>query len=189
MFNGPYMIQEVVHTITPGSFQTQFNGIRQAVFVYPQIDKYLQSINQNLLTKVEALIKNSSEKPSVPPTTDQGKADKKASDAKQSPSPENSCVNNVNLEYQNNQFVSTKFVKTSVTPEQMISSINDVLIKKNATDMTMKAIIYSICYVTTYQENKFMGYTGVTVKLRDKLEDDWKKSKEKVIVILKLNPI
>jgi len=158
MFNGPYMIQEVVHTITPGSFQTQFNGIRQAVFDYPQIDKYLQSINQNLLTKVEALIKNSSEKPSVPPTTDQGKADKKASDAKQSPSPENSCVNNVNLEYQNNQFVSTKFVKTSVTPEQMISSINDVLIKKNATDMTMKAIIYSICYVTTYQENKFMGY-------------------------------
>jgi hypothetical protein len=158
MFNGPYMIQEVVHTITPGSFQTQFNGTRQAVFDYPQIDKYLQSINQNLLTKVEALIKNSSEKPSVPPTTDQGKADKKASDAKQTPSPENSCVNNVNLEYQNNQFVSTKFVKTSVSPEQMISSINDVLIKKNVTDMTMKAIIYSICYVTTYQENKFIGY-------------------------------
>jgi hypothetical protein len=40
----------------------------------------------------------------------------------------------------------------------MITSINDVLIKKNVTDMTMKAIIYSICYVTTYQENKFMGY-------------------------------
>jgi hypothetical protein len=157
MFNGPYMIQEVTHTITPGSFQTQFNGIRQAVFDYPQIDKYLQSINQNLLTKVEALIKNSSEKPSIPPTTDQGKGDKKPSDSKKTPSPENSCVNNVNLEYQNNQFVSTLYVKTSVTPEQMITSINDILIKKNVTDMNMKAILYSICYVTTYQENNFIA--------------------------------
>ena len=157
MFNGPYMIQEVTHTITPGSFQTQFNGIRQAVFDYPQIDKYLQSINQNLLTKVEALIKNSSEKPSIPPTTNQGKGDKKPSDSKKTPSPENSCVNNVNLEYQNNQFVSTLYVKTSVTPEQMITSINDILIKKNVTDMNMKAILYSICYVTTYQENNFIA--------------------------------
>jgi hypothetical protein len=157
MFNGPYMIQEVTHTITPGSFQTQFNGIRQAVFDYPQIDKYLQSINQNLLTKVEALIKNSSDKPAVPPITDQGKADKKASDSKKTPSPENSCVNNVKVEYLNNQFVSTISVKTSISPEQIITSINDVLIKKNDTDMNMKAILYSICYVTTYQENKFIS--------------------------------
>jgi hypothetical protein len=158
MFNGPYMIQEVTHTITPGSFQTQFNGIRQAVFDYPQIDKYLQSINQNLLTKVEALVKNSSEKPAVPPITDQGKGAKKPSDSKQTPSPENACTSNVLAEYLNNQFISEKFVQSAITPQEMITTINDVLIKKNVTDMNMKAIIYSICYVTTFQGNKFIGY-------------------------------
>jgi hypothetical protein len=65
MFNGPYMIQEVVHTIQPGSFQTQFTGIRQGIFDYPQIDKYLQSINQNLLTKLEQVLLTKKDTPVV----------------------------------------------------------------------------------------------------------------------------
>ena len=158
MFNGPYMIQEVTHTITPGSFQTQFNGIRQAVFDYPQIDKYLQSINQNLLTKVEALIKNNTDKPVIPPTTNQGKSGQKPSDSKGKPDTENSCENEVLPVYKQNQFVSTKFVQTSVTVEEMITSINDMLVKKNETDQNIRAIMYAICYVTTFKENKFIGY-------------------------------
>lgn len=34
MFYGPYMITEVTYTITPGSFQTQFSGIRQGCLTY-----------------------------------------------------------------------------------------------------------------------------------------------------------
>ena len=158
MFNGPYMIQEVTHTITPGSFQTQFNGIRQAVFDYPQIDKYLQSINQNLLTKVEELVKTIKDKPVVPAITDQGKGAALASNPSGKPNPENSCVNSVKDLYKTDQFDSTTSVSTSVNPDEMITTINDLLVKKNLTDMNMKAIIYSICYVTTFKNNKFLGY-------------------------------
>ena len=45
MFNGPYMIQSVDHSIQSGNFQTTFTGIRQGVFDLPAIDTFLQSIN------------------------------------------------------------------------------------------------------------------------------------------------
>jgi len=158
MFNGPYMIQEVTHTIQPGSFQTQFTGIRQGIFDYPQLDKYLQSINQNLLTKLETLLKNKKDVPVVEGTTNAQKASAKPSDSKQKPSTENSCDNSVKEVYKTEQFVSTKFVQTTVTAEQMITEINDLMIKKNDNDPVMKATIFSICYTTTFKENKFIGY-------------------------------
>jgi len=58
MFNGPYFITEVNHNITPGNFVTTFNGTRQGIYDLPTVDNYLQSINQNLLTKIEGLVKN-----------------------------------------------------------------------------------------------------------------------------------
>lgn len=155
MFNGPYMIQEVVHTITPGSFQTQFNGIRQAVFDYPQIDKYLQSINQNLLTKIEALIKNNSDKPAVPAVSNQGKSGQKPTDSQGKPDTVNSCDSEVLPDYKQKQFVSTEFKETSVTVQEMITAINDTLVKKNETNGNIAAIIYALCYITTFKENKF----------------------------------
>jgi len=60
--------------------------------------------------------------------------------------------------YKTEQFVSTKFVQTTVTAEQMITEINDLMIKKNDNDPVMKATIFSICYTTTFKENKFIGY-------------------------------
>lgn len=158
MFNGPYMIQEVTHTITPGSFQTSFNGIRQAVFDYPQIDKYLQSINQNLLTKVEQIVKNKSDKPIVPPITNQGKVGQQVTNSDSKPNTENSCERFVKPEYLTSGYVSQKFVETSVSPQEMITTINDLLVKKNDSDQNLKAIIYALCYSTTFKQNKFIGY-------------------------------
>lgn len=157
MFNGPYMIQEVTHTITPGSFQTSFNGIRQAVFDYPQIDKYLQSINQNLLTKIEELIKNNSDKPAVPPATNQGKSGQKPNDSQGKPNTVNSCDNSVSLPYKQNQFVAREFVPTTVTVQEMVTSINDTLVKKNETNPNIAAIIYALCYITNFKQNKFIS--------------------------------
>ena len=52
MFSGPYMITEVNHTITTSDFETTFTGIRQPTASLPKIDKYLQSLRNNLLQSV-----------------------------------------------------------------------------------------------------------------------------------------
>jgi hypothetical protein len=54
MFEGPYFITEVSHTISPGSFETIFKGVRQSIYAPPTIDTYLSTINENLLTKIQS---------------------------------------------------------------------------------------------------------------------------------------
>jgi len=52
MFSGAYMIQEVNHTIGPGTFDTVFKGIRQSISNLPEIDSYIQTLKTNLLTSI-----------------------------------------------------------------------------------------------------------------------------------------
>jgi hypothetical protein len=52
MFSGPYMITSVNHTITTSDFETTFTGIRQPTASLPKIDKFLQSLRNNLLKPV-----------------------------------------------------------------------------------------------------------------------------------------
>ena len=161
MFYGPYMIQEVVHTITPGSFQTQFTGIRQGMFDLPQIDQYLQSINQNLLTKLEEFVKNKKEEAPAIPATNQGKAAQTQTDGNNTQQPENTCVNAVLKVYQDDKFDVLKNSEVSITKQEMIESINKILLQKNdnTNDALMQYVIYTICYVTTMnQSEKFVGY-------------------------------
>ena len=161
MFYGPYMIQEVVHTITPGSFQTQFTGIRQGMFDLPQIDQYLQSINQNLLTKLEEFVKNKKEEVPAIPATNQGKAAQTKTDGNNTQQPENTCVSAVLKVYQDDKFDVLKNSEVSITKQEMIESINKILLQKNdnTNDALMQYVIYTICYVTTMnQSEKFVGY-------------------------------
>jgi hypothetical protein len=155
MFNGPYMIQEVTHTISPGSFQTQFTGIRQGIFDLPQIDKYLQSINRNLLTKLEEFVKNKKESTPAIPAEKQTNSDNRQQ-------PENACDSNVLPIYKEDKFEVVKNLETSVTQEKMIETINGILLQRNENknDELMQYIIYAICYITTFNrsKNKFVGY-------------------------------
>jgi hypothetical protein len=52
MFSGPYMIQKVNHSITPGHFETTFEGIRQPTASLPKIDNYIQSLKTTLLQSI-----------------------------------------------------------------------------------------------------------------------------------------
>jgi hypothetical protein len=52
MFSGPYMIQKVNHSITPGVFETTFEGIRQPTASLPKVDNYLQSLKTSLLQSI-----------------------------------------------------------------------------------------------------------------------------------------
>jgi hypothetical protein len=57
MFSGPYMITSVNHTISPGKFDTSFEGVRQPVASLPLPTDYLETLKQSLITKSEQLIK------------------------------------------------------------------------------------------------------------------------------------
>ena len=52
MFSGPYMIQKVNHTITPGHFETIIEGIRQPTAELPKIENYIQVLKQTLLKSI-----------------------------------------------------------------------------------------------------------------------------------------
>jgi hypothetical protein len=52
MFSGAYMIQEVNHSIGPGTFETTFKGVRQSMSNLQKIDSYIQTLKTNLLTSI-----------------------------------------------------------------------------------------------------------------------------------------
>jgi len=61
MFNGPYMIQDVTHTISSGEFKTSFKGVRMPVYSLPKIDNQIMTINQSILSEFVANIRQRKE--------------------------------------------------------------------------------------------------------------------------------
>jgi hypothetical protein len=57
MFAGSYMILKVNHSISPGNFTTQFEGVRQSIFSLPDVDSYIQGILTNLVNTVFSQVK------------------------------------------------------------------------------------------------------------------------------------
>ena len=52
MYNGPYMITKVTHSIKPGSFETIFEGVRQPTAQLSKQDDFLAVIKTNLLQHI-----------------------------------------------------------------------------------------------------------------------------------------
>lgn len=159
MFNGSYMIQEVSHTISPGLFTTSVKGTRQSMFDLPQIDKYLQSLNRNLLTRLEQLVKNNKDRIPTVPITDQQKANNTQSSSSSKSSTPNACTNSVLPAYQNKGFVGTETIETQVTPQKLYDEIQ-LLSTQFGGNPTLTKMIYSFCYVTNYQNGVFFGYNN-----------------------------
>jgi len=157
MFYGPYMITEVSHVITPGNFETTVGGIRQSVYDLPVLDNFLQSINRNLLTKIEALTVSKKNQPSstTSASTNNSKSAFVVQSAGSVAAAENSCGAKLNPAYE--LFESTKETLTTLSVQQM----KDVIVR-NVSDPILQTIIYCICYVRTYQEanNQFVGFNN-----------------------------
>ena len=154
LFNGPYLITEVNHTITPGQFQTDFTGIRQGIYDLPPIDVYLQSINQNVLTKIEDIIRNSKDPVTVTPETDIDKVALLQQIGNNTAAAQNSCTNSLKPPYLDwGNWVESK--TTSLTPTELVAEI-----QAKTTDPELQVIIYEICYITTFRDKKFYGYNN-----------------------------
>ena len=60
MFNGPYLILNVEHNITPNNIETSFEGVRVPIPTLPKIDKLVQRVNKKIYQKAEARFKEDS---------------------------------------------------------------------------------------------------------------------------------
>ena len=153
MFNGPYLITDISHNITPGNFETTITGVRQGIFDLPAIDSFLQSINKNLLTKIEQAVLNKKDATPVPgATTDQSKAAKIIQKAESTRQEQNACNNKLNPIYTEQGWASTETRATPLTPQKL----KEAIVAKTS-DLYLQTIIYSICYVRVYQGNKDKG--------------------------------
>ena len=148
MFNGPYMILDVQHQIQPGNFQTSFTGVRQGIYDLPAIDNFLQSINQNLLTKLEEVLKIKKDIPTISGVTNNKKSTEVVQKADNTVDASNSCVSNVDVNaYPDYQNVPAK--PTNISKQAFADRLIALLPGKEA----LQAVIYSISYVRSYVKN------------------------------------
>jgi hypothetical protein len=161
MFNGPYMIQQVEHSIQPGQFQTTFQGIRQGVYDLPAIDSFIQSINQNLLTKVEELLKIKTDTINVlSASTESNKTNNTVQSANNTKGTTNECESQVLPIYLTKKYQATNAVLTKMTEKEFA----DVLKRTMPNNPELATIIYCIAYIRTFQKDsnsklgKFNGW-------------------------------
>ena len=152
MFNGPYMITDVSHSIQPGSFQTTFNGIRQGIYDLPAIDSLLQSINQNLITRIEELLKINKDQIVVSGTTNNIKSDSIVQKADNTLDTTNSCSSKITDDVYLNAspgYVAETGKLTKFTPTELADTLKRLL----PSDPILQTFIYCISYIRTFQSN------------------------------------
>ena len=151
MFDGSYMITSVNHTIQPGSFQTTFDGTRQGYFDLPKIDNLLQSINQNLITKLEEALQIKKDQVKLPATSDNIKSTEVVQEADNTLDTTNSCTSKIDPVYldANPGYVSVAGQETKVTPIDFANALKRLY--PNQVDL--QTAIYTISYIRTYQSN------------------------------------
>ena len=161
MFNGPYMITQVEHQIQPGNFQTSFTGVRQGIYDLPALDKLIQSINQNLLTKLEEIVKVEKDKTTIVGTTNNEKAGQVVQKSDNKPDASNSCVSNVDTSVYVGYDVTT-VNKTGLTPTEFTKILKETLPQ----EQYLQAVIFAITYVSSFVENgnngngQFVGFNN-----------------------------
>jgi hypothetical protein len=148
MFNGPYMILDVQHQIQPGNFQTSFTGVRQGIYDLPSIDNFLQSINQNLLTNLEEVLKIKKDVPKIEGITNNQKSTQVVQKADNTPDSSNSCVSNVDV-VAYPDYVNVPPKPTDTSAAVFAAKLKELLPNKVA----LQSIIYSISYIRSFVMN------------------------------------
>lgn len=58
MFNGPYLILNVEHNVTPNNIETTFEGVRVPIPTLPKIDSLVQRVNKKIYQRAEERVKD-----------------------------------------------------------------------------------------------------------------------------------
>ena len=165
MFSGPYMITQVNHSITPGSFETTVEGKRQPTANIQVFDNYLQSIRTNLLSAVVAKQKQKKDSDSkflnnsVGNTKQQRQSNLVAASSFYSDLTEPvDCVKLLNTKYEKFTPVDSP-TETTATVKDVVIKIMAKLAENNISDDgRLKYAIFSTLYLSSYRTNNFKAY-------------------------------
>ena len=158
MFSGSYMILDVNHKISPGSFMTTFTGIRQNAARLPELDDYLQILKVNLLKSIQDnVIKNQRDKSSG----STGNSISNKNNASNSATNKNSTTLSANQSCKPNDKYS-KFElfnsnKSKYKTTEVIKKLNEVLGGGNES-LKIKTTIFCSFYWGSYDDKTFNAY-------------------------------
>jgi len=190
MFSGPYMIQKVNHSISPGMFQTTFEGIRQPMTSLPKIDNYIQSLKTTLLqsivekNKKDKQEKEKALKSTTATTTNSNvkkqvneKVDKNTKKDATIQSNSSKCPPSREPKVKNNKYdkftITENKLSTSATYKEVVDLIST---KTKGAPEQLRYVVFAIMYLRSSQsgllQSQFNNYSSVD------LLQDWGPSVE-----------
>ena len=165
MFSGPYMITQVNHSISPGSFETTIEGKRQPTANVQVFDNYLQSIRTTLLDAVVSKQKQKKDSDSKFLSNSVGNTNQQrqsnlvaASSVSSNLSEPVDCVKLLDKKYEKFVPVDTPS-ETTVSVKDIVTKILAKLAENNINDNgKLKYAIFSSLYLSSYSNNVFKAY-------------------------------
>ena len=169
MFSGPYMILKVMHTITPGNFDTTIEGIRQPTAALPMIDNYIQALRTNLLqSAIEEQKKldkkdKATEKDTKTTKTNVKGQQKDVQDASTKKDASTSTTTQVCKP--NTQYAKYTSITPSTTTETYQSVVN--MIQSITTDQKLQYTIFATLYIASGTQSGLSSlgnnYAGIDI--------------------------
>jgi hypothetical protein len=171
MFHGPYMITTVNHTITPGNFETIFEGIRQPVYGLPtNPDSYIQTLKTTFLKNVldrqgkTSTTNNSTTSNNIINQKNEVTSDLLEKDNNTLSVNVGDCQANLFTSY--NNYLPEQSNKTTETVSSVINKI-----KEKTNDNLLQKVVFSSLYLNSYNGTTFEthgnNYSGI------KLTEKW----------------
>lgn len=161
MFSGPYMITKITHRINESGFDTSFEGIRQPFYSIPSLDKYLQSLNNQILTTLREKIQEEDNRFIESPENILNEKNSSVSYASNGigESITQSCESNLAPPYQS--YVNITPQETTITHKK----IKDILTEKTLTltldtqrSEILALFVFSTIYIGSNNANNFKSY-------------------------------
>jgi hypothetical protein len=182
MFNGPYYIMDVNHSISPGRFETTFTGIRQQVFALPKMENYIQTLTKKLFLDLYQQVKqkvNTDAKSNSTANSNPNSVTTTSSTA--APSTNNATVTNTGkvddsqncstkLDPKYNKYVGSNPEQSSLSPKQVIDGINYNISSGDNLDIT-KMMSFVTIYLESFKDNQFYTFNNNFAGV--KLNYDW----------------
>jgi hypothetical protein len=164
MFSGPYMILRVNHTITPGNFETVFEGVRQPVYSLPKIDSFIQSLKTNLLQSILEKDKQERSKATTETTTNNvisqntSTVNNLTNNDSNTTNLNQSCIPNKRYEKYTTQTPTTTTINITEVTNRIVQKVNDE---------KLRYVIFSRFYVASKNgetlQNKANNFAGIPI--------------------------
>jgi len=175
MFQGPYMITSVNHTIGPGVFETIIEGIRQPTASLPKLGNYIQSLKTNLLASI---VEKNKQKQDADPIktmansvggTSQNQAENAVASTSKDGTLENSnsCSELLSDKYKKYTPVDTPEL-TNVNTKDLVTKIMSRMVSANVTDDNkLKYVVFASILLSSNGNGFSNNLSGVD------LSRDW----------------